>query len=248
MLKIVGVIPARYASTRLPGKPLLNIGDKSMIQLVYKQVKKCNSLFDVIVATDNELIFNNVIGFGGKAVMTSPNHQSGTDRCYEAIANLNYEADYVINIQGDEPYIQPEQIDLLVELLNGQTEIATLVKKIDDIETLFNENTPKVVLNKNLESVYFSRQTIPFLRGVDKANWLKYNVFYKHIGIYAYRMDILKALSKLEQTALEKAESLEQLRWLENGYKIKVAITPYDSIGIDTQADLDYANQLINLI
>ncbi len=248
MLKIIGIIPARYASSRLPGKPLVNIGGKSMIQLVYEQVKKCNSITEVVVATDNELIYKNVIDFGGKVVMTSPNHQSGTDRCQEAVENLNCDADYIINIQGDEPFIQPNQINLLTNLLDGQTEIATLVKKIEDFETLFNENTPKVVLNNSHESIYFSRQTIPFLRGIDKAKWLEFNTFYKHIGIYGYRKDVLKALSNLEQTTLEKAESLEQLRWLENGYKIKVAITPYDSIGIDTPDDLVAANQLVNSI
>jgi 3-deoxy-manno-octulosonate cytidylyltransferase (CMP-KDO synthetase) len=241
MPKILGIIPARFASTRLPAKPLLKIGVYSMIELVYNQAIKSKHLADVLVATDNLEILEEVEKFGGKVVMTDAIHPSGTDRCYEVLKKSGIEYDYVINIQGDEPFIQPEQIDILAKLLDNNTEIATLIKKIDEQEILFNENTPKVVFNKNHEAIYFSRQTIPFLRGVDQANWLNNSNYYKHIGIYAYRTDILEEITKLPISSLESMEKLEQLRWLENGYKIKVAITPYDSIGIDTLEDLEKA-------
>jgi 3-deoxy-manno-octulosonate cytidylyltransferase (CMP-KDO synthetase) len=240
--RILGIIPARFASSRLPGKPLLKIGGKTMIELVYQQAKKCQQLLDVIVATDDSRIFDHVNKFGGISIMTNTIHTSGTDRCYEALEISGKNYDYVINIQGDEPFIQPEQIDILANLLDGETEIATLVKKIEDNLTLFNENTPKVILNKNEEAIYFSRQTIPFLRDSEKDNWLANNTFFKHIGIYAYRTDILKTITSLTPTTLELAESLEQLRWIENGYKIKVAVSPYDTIGIDTPEDLAMAN------
>ena len=245
MPKILGIIPARYASTRLPGKPLLKIGNQTMIQRVYNQVAKCEHINNIVVATDDELIFNHVAHFGGQVIMTDENHQSGTDRCFEALQKCSENYDYVINIQGDEPFILPEQIDILTNLLEGSTEIATLVKKIDDEKTLFNENSPKVIFNKNYEAIYFSRQTIPFLRGENKANWLNYSNYYKHLGIYAYRTDVLSKITKLPQSALEMAEKLEQLRWLENGYKIKVAVSPYDSIGIDTFDDLEMARKSI---
>jgi 3-deoxy-manno-octulosonate cytidylyltransferase (CMP-KDO synthetase) len=245
MSSIAGIIPARYASSRFPGKPLVEIEGISMIQRVYIQAQKCSKLNTVFVATDDNRIYDHVTNFGGNVIMTSENHTTGTDRCYEAYLNLNTPFDYILNIQGDEPFIQPEQINFLADLLDGTTEIATLVKKIEDDETLFNENTPKVILNKFSEAIYFSRQTIPFLRGVEKHNWLASNTFYKHIGIYGYRTDILEKITKLKPSALETAESLEQLRWIENSYKIKVAITPYDSIGIDTPADLEKANARI---
>jgi 3-deoxy-manno-octulosonate cytidylyltransferase (CMP-KDO synthetase) len=246
-MSILGVIPSRFASSRFPGKSLVNIGHISMIQRVYMQAKKCEALTDIIVATDDTRIFDHVKSFGGNVLMTDPTHASGTDRCFEVMHLTEKPYDYVMNIQGDEPFIQPNQISFLVDLLNGETEIATLVKEIEDFETLFNENTPKVVLNKNNEAIYFSRQTIPFLRGIEKTNWLKNSTFYKHIGIYAYRADVLMRISKLPQSPLEITESLEQLRWLEYGYKIKVAITPYDSMGIDTPADLQKAKEyLIN--
>lgn len=245
MTKILGIIPARYASTRLPGKPLLKIGGQTMIQRVYNQVKKCNQITETVVATDDELIYDHVKNFGGQVIMTSENHQSGTDRCFEAYQNLNSKYDYVINIQGDEPFIQPEQIDILTKILTGVTEIATLVKKIVDEKTLFNENSPKVIFNKNYEAIYFSRQTLPFIRGEEKHNWLSNSAFYKHLGIYGYRTDVLAAITKLPQSTLEIAEKLEQLRWLENGYKIKVAVSPYDSMGIDTFEDLQLARKNI---
>jgi 3-deoxy-manno-octulosonate cytidylyltransferase (CMP-KDO synthetase) len=238
-VQILGIIPARYASTRFPAKALVDIGGKSMIQRVYEQSSKATQLSQVIVATDDERIFDHVHNFGGKAVMTSSDHQSGTDRCYEALTKTEGKYDYVINIQGDEPFISPEPINNLAEALDGTIELATLVKIIDSQEILFNVNVPKAVLNKRQEVLYFSRQTIPYLRGVETDQWLNSSTFYKHIGIYAYRVDVLAEITKLEVSSLEKAEALEQLRWLENGYSIKAVITSDDSHGVDTPDDLD---------
>lgn len=238
-MKILGIIPARYASTRFPAKALADIRGKSMVQRVYEQAGKAGSLSKVLVATDHEEIFSHVEQFGGKVIMTSPDHQSGTDRCFEAYQKLKTGFDFVINIQGDEPFIKPEQIDLLASCLNdNDVELATLVKKITDTETLFNPNTPKVIFNKQNEAIYFSRETIPHLRGIHKEEWLLQHTFFKHIGIYAYRTDILEKITSLHPSSLEKAECLEQLRWIENGFKIKVAVTEYESQGIDTPEDL----------
>lgn len=238
-MQILGIIPARYASTRFPAKALVDIGGKSMIQRVYEQSSKATHLSQIIVATDDERILDHVHQFGGKAVMTSENHQSGTDRCFEALQKTDGNYDYVINIQGDEPFISPEPINSLAKVLDGTIELATLVKIIDSQDILCNVNVPKAVLNKRQEVLYFSRQTIPYLRGVEPENWLNLHTFYKHIGIYAYRVDVLEAITKLEVSSLEKAESLEQLRWLENGYSIKAVITSDDSHGVDTPDDLD---------
>ena len=238
-MQILGIIPARYASTRFPAKALVDIGGKSMIQRVYEQSSKATQLSQVIVATDDERIYDHVHNFGGKAVMTSTDHQSGTDRCYEALTKTDEQYDYVINIQGDEPFISPEPINNLAEVLNGEIELATLVKVIDNEEILFNGNVPKAVLNKRGEVLYFSRQTIPYLRGIETDKWLENHTYYKHIGIYAYRVDVLAEITKLGVSSLEKAEALEQLRWLENGYAIKAVITSDDSHGVDTPDDLD---------
>lgn len=238
---ILGIIPARYASTRFPAKPLVDIAGKSMIQRVYEQVKKSTLVSEVVVATDNQKIFDHVIGFGGKVSMTKESHVSGTDRCYEALTLQKEKFEYVINIQGDEPFIQPEQIDLLAVLLDGQTEIATLVKKIEDAEQLFNPNVVKAVISSKGEALYFSRSTIPHVRNVPDNEWLSKHHFFKHIGMYAYRADILKQLTTLPVSPLEKAESLEQLRWLENGFSIKTAETKTETIGIDTPEDLEKA-------
>jgi len=240
-MKFIGIIPARYASTRFPGKPLADMGGKPMIQRVYEQVIK--TVDNVYVATDDNRIEEVVKNFGGNVIMTSEQHRSGTDRCYEAYCKIGEGYDAVINIQGDEPFIQPEQIELLKSCFSdNETQIATLVKPFDkdgDFEkTLFNPNTPKVVINHRHEAMYFSRSIIPYIRDVGYMEWLKNQTFYKHIGLYAYRADILKEITSLPQTTLEKAESLEQLRWLENGYKIKVAITHLETIGIDTPEDL----------
>lgn len=238
-MKVLGIIPARYASTRFPGKPLVKIGGKTMIQLVYEQAKKCNALSEVFVATDNQGIFLHVQQFGGRAVMTSDQHQSGTDRCAE-VAKKYPEYDVIINIQGDEPFIEPEQIAKVAACFNDpDTQLATLVKKIITTEELYNFSSPKVIINKNWEAIYFSRSAIPHVRGEEPQRWLYHSTYYKHIGIYGYRADILQQVTKLPISALEKAESLEQLRWIENGYRIKVAETDIETIAVDTPEDLE---------
>ena len=240
-LRFVCIIPARYNSTRFPGKPLADIGGKTMIQRVYEQATKV--LSDVYVATDDMRIFEVILAFGGNAIMTSDKHNSGTDRCYEAFSKLEEWFDVVINIQGDEPFIQPEQIsELLTCFDEPDTQIATLAKKVtenDDFETLLNPNNPKLVVNSNNEAMYFSRSVIPFKRGSETGNWISQHSYLKHVGIYAYRADILSELTILEQSPLEITESLEQLRWLENGYRIKVGYTGVETFGIDTPEDLE---------
>jgi 3-deoxy-manno-octulosonate cytidylyltransferase (CMP-KDO synthetase) len=216
------------------------IGGKSMIQRVYEQSSKAKLLSKVIVATDDQRIFDHVQGFGGIAVMTQNTHQSGTDRCAEVLKNEKEEWDVVVNIQGDEPFIFPEQIDTAAQCFNDATvQIATLVKEIKDLETLLNPNIPKVVFNSDKKALYFSRAAIPFNRGAGKHSWLLAHTYYKHIGLYAYRTDTLKAIAGLPVSVLEQAEALEQLRWIENGYSINVAITKYESLAIDTPADLE---------
>ncbi|MDR0768738.1 MAG: 3-deoxy-manno-octulosonate cytidylyltransferase [Dysgonamonadaceae bacterium] len=241
LTKFLGLIPARYASTRFPGKPLADIAGKPMIQRVYEQV--AGSLDAVVVATDDERIFQAVQNFGGKAVMTSPNHRSGTDRCYEALTKTAGNFNVVINIQGDEPFIKPSQIELLKTCFEcDETQIATLVKPFPEdvgFDVLFNPNTPKVLLNTKQEAIYFSRSVIPYIRGKHHSRWLKSFTFYKHIGIYAYKSGVLGEITALPQSPLELAESLEQLRWIENGYTIKAAITNEETFGIDTPEDLE---------
>lgn len=238
-MEILGIIPARFKSSRFPGKPLIDIAGKSMIQRVYEQCLKSSCLNKVIVATDDQRIANHVIDFGGAVQMTSEQHQSGTDRCAE-IAEYFPQFDIFVNIQGDEPMIDPAQIDLLVSCFKKQdTLIATLVKPINTLEELFNENTPKVILNTNNEAIYFSRTPIPYLRGKEKESWLCSNTFFKHIGIYAFRNQTLKQITKLPVSTLELAEALEQLRWIQNDYKIQTAISNTESQAIDTPEDLD---------
>lgn len=238
-LKFIGIIPARYASTRFPGKPLVQIAGKTMLQRVYEQASKCQSLSKVVVATDDERIVEEVKKFGGLYCLTSHVHQSGTDRCAEVVAHYpDYQV--AINIQGDEPFIDPAQIDLLASCFTGgqDTELATLIKPIVSTDELFNVNSPKVVINTQQEAIYFSRHPIPFIRNAEEKDWIKSHSFYKHIGIYGYRVEVLNAITKLAPSALEKAESLEQLRWIENGYKIKTQITNLETIAIDTPEDL----------
>ncbi len=238
-MKILGIIPSRYGSTRFPGKPLIEIDGKSMVQRVYEQAQKCEVLNEVVVATDDQRIFDHVLAFGGKAMMTSDEHQSGTDRCNEVVQKINKDYNIVINIQGDEPYINPEQIAQLCScFLDDKTEIATLIKKIDNDHDLFDENKVKVVTNKNHFALYFSRNSIPFLKGENKEKWRSQYTFYKHIGIYGYRTKVLSEITQLSVSKLEKAEGLEQLRWLENGYSIKTAITNLEAISIDSPEDL----------
>ena len=214
-----------------------------MIQRVYEQAKQSSALNEVIVATDHQEIYEHVKKFGGEVCMTKADHVSGTDRCYEALVFQRKKYDYVINIQGDEPFIQPAQIDLLAGKLDGMTEIATLVKSLRDEEQLFNPNVVKVVCNKMMEALYFSRSTIPHMRNLPEKDWLLKHKFFKHIGMYAYRSDVLDRLHRLSVSSLEKAESLEQLRWLENGFKIVVAETDTETMGIDTPEDLEKAIQ-----
>lgn len=238
-MKITGIIPARFASTRFPGKPLTDIGGKSMIQRVYEQAKKAISLTNVVIATDDTRIENHVKNFGGNVVMTSETHQSGTDRCFEAITKFDTSAEVVINIQGDEPFIQPEQIDLLASCFTERNvQIATLVKKITSYEELVNPNIPKVVLKGNGDAIYFSRQNIPHIRGKEIDEWLTVQTFYKHIGIYGYTTATLAEITKLPPSVLELSEGLEQLRWIENGYSIRTKTTDYETVAVDVPDDL----------
>lgn len=233
--KFIGIIPARYASTRFPGKPLVLIDGVSMLQRVYMQALKTKSLTRVIVATDDERIAEHVKSFGGEVMMTSPNHQSGTDRCAEVISKLDLPYDIAINIQGDEPYIQPEQIDLLCNCFERtETDIATLIKQTSDTDEINNTNVVKAVVSNTQRALYFSRAAIPYNR-----NKKEDIVYHKHIGIYAYRVSVLKQLALLPEGLLEQAESLEQLRWLENGFHIQTALTNFETIAIDTPEDLD---------
>ncbi len=238
-MKILGIIPARYASSRFPAKMLVDIKGKPMIQHVYERASKAQCLDKLVVATDNELIAKVVQDFGGEAIITQENHPSGTDRCFEALQLTNEKFDYVVNIQGDEPFIIPEQIALLASKLDGITEIATLIIKALDNEKLFNIGEVKVVLDKDQNGIYFSRQVIPFLRNIAQENWLTQHDFYRHVGMYAYRADTLEKITKLQPSLLEKAESLEQLRWIESGFKIKTALTEHDSYCVDTPEDLE---------
>lgn len=243
----LGIIPARFASSRFPGKPLADIKGKPMIQRVYEQASL--ALEHVVVATDDQGIFDAVENFGGKVVMTSEKHQSGTDRCFEAFNTFCKESgecfDVVVNIQGDEPFIQPTQIELIKGCFaDAKTDIATLIKPIEDNAVVFDPNKPKVVVKKNMDAMFFSRSPIPFIRENDESSWAAQHNFFQHIGMYAYRTTALNEITKLAQSDLEKAESLEQLRWLENGYVIKTAITEHETFGIDTPDDLEKALSL----
>lgn len=244
MTKFICIIPARYASTRFPGKPLAILGGKTVIQRVYEQVNKV--IHDVYVATDDQRIFDQVEEFGGNVVMTSPNHRSGTDRIEEALQHIGGQWDVVLNVQGDEPFIQPSQIETLCSCFDEQqTEIATLGKPFATIEAVENPNSPKIVVDNKGFALYFSRSIIPFIRGVEKNDWLSHYPFLKHLGIYAYRTEVLKQITQLPQSSLELAESLEQLRWLQNGYRIKVGTTDIETVGIDTPEDLAKAEKFI---
>ena len=248
-MRYIAIIPARYASTRFPAKPLALLGGKPVIQRVYEQVKKV--LTDVVVATDDERIYKTVEGFGGRAIMTREDHKSGTDRCYEAYQKVGKEYDVVINVQGDEPFIQPEQIRTLMTCFEDEaTQIATLVKpfaQADGLDALRNPNSPKVVVSDDGRAIYFSRSVIPYLRGVGEEEWLSRHTYYKHIGLYAYRAETLGEITRLPQSTLEKVESLEQLRWIDNGYVIKVGETNVETIGIDTPADLERAEEFLKM-
>lgn len=246
-LKAIAIIPARYASTRFPGKPLVSIFGKPMVQHVYE---RCLKVFDlVVVATDDQRIENEVKAFGGNVVMTHSEHPSGTDRCAEAAAILavDFDFDVVVNVQGDEPFIEPSQLETIKACFdNVNTQIATLVAPITDSELLFDHNKVKVVLGEGGNALYFSRQAIPFQRDIPDAEWLKNHQYYLHLGLYAYRADVLCQIAQLQPSKLERCEKLEQLRWLENGYKITVALTEHVAVGIDTPHDLEQLTQKIN--
>ena len=237
-MKVVGIIPARYASTRFPGKPLALIKGKPMIQRVYEQALK-SKLDAVVVATDDTRIADTLMDFGGHFVMTSPNHRSGTDRCLEALDLVEERYDAVVNIQGDEPFIDPEQINQVVHLiLREDTPLASLAKRIEAEEELFSPNTVKVVMDRQGDALYFSRNPIPFMRNWDRKEWLANGAFYKHIGIYAYKADVLRQIAAMSPTGLETAESLEQLRWLENGLRIRMGVTEVENVSIDRPEDI----------
>ena len=244
-MKFISIIPARYASTRFPGKPLALLCGKSVIQRVYEKVS--GIIEETWVATDDERIFNAVKDFGGKAVMTRNDHKSGTDRIEEAIEKIGSDFDVVINVQGDEPFIQASQIKTVCDCFDDpSTEIATLGKPFgNDMDAVSNPNSPKIVVDKRGYAMYFSRSIIPFVRGKDEKEWPFSYPFLKHIGLYAYRRNVLKEVTQLPQGELEKAESLEQLRWLENGYRIKVGLTDVETVGIDTPEDLARAEAFL---
>ena len=245
-MKFIGIIPARYASSRFPGKPLADLCGMTMIERVYRQASK--ELDEVWVATDDDRIAATVKGFGGKAVMTSPDHRSGTDRCHEAYLNVGSDAEVIINIQGDEPFIDPRQIAALKHCFDdASTELATLVRPFDPArgyDELSDPNTPKVVIDDDMNALYFSRSVIPYVRSQTPEDRFRGVQFYTHVGMYAYRAATLARITSLPQGKLELAESLEQLRWLEDGFKIKVGVTDCPTIGIDTPADLQRAVEL----
>ncbi len=245
-MKFIGLIPARYASTRFPGKPLALLGGKPVIQRVYEQVTSV--LDDACVATDDERIYNCVKNFGGKVVMTRTDHKSGTDRIEEAIEKIGGDYDVIVNIQGDEPFIQRSQIETVCSCFDDEeTQIATLGKPFTSMDAVANPNSPKIVVDNNNFAMYFSRSIIPFVRGKEQTEWLDHYPFLKHLGIYAYRRDVLRKITQLPQSSLEIAESLEQLRWLQNGFKIKVGLTDIETVGIDTPEDLERAERELAL-
>ena len=243
-MKFMAIIPARYASTRYPGKPLAILGGKTVIQRVYEQVKSV--LDDVYVATDDDRIYNTVTDFGGKAVMTRADHKSGTDRIEEAAEKIGLDADVIINVQGDEPFIQPSQIETLMQLFDApETQIGTLGKPFESIDAVENPNSPKIVTDNRGFALYCSRSVIPYIRGKERDSWFGEYPFLKHLGVYAYRREVLAEVTKLPMSSLEKAESLEQLRWLQNGYRIRVGLTDIETVGIDTPEDLTRAEEFL---
>lgn len=243
-MKFIGIIPARFASTRFPGKPLAMLGGRTVIQRVYEQATAI--LEEAYVATDDERIYQTVEQFGGRAVMTRPDHKSGTDRIEEAAEKIGTQADVIINIQGDEPFIQQSQIETLMHLFDDPTtQIGTLGKRFETIEAAQNPNSPKIVTDKRGFALYFSRSIIPYIRGKEQGEWLQHFPFLKHLGLYAYRREVLREVTLLPQSPLEIAESLEQLRWLENGYRICVGLTDVETVGIDTPEDLQRAEAFL---
>lgn len=244
-MKFIGIIPARYASTRFPGKPLAVLGGKTVIQRVYEQV--ATVLGEAYVATDDERIYQAVEAFGGRAVMTRSDHKSGTDRIEEAAEKIATTADVIINVQGDEPFIQKSQLETVKSLFDDpQVQIGTLGKPFESMEAVENPNSPKIVCDVRGYAMYFSRSVIPYVRGKEQTTWLEHFPYLKHIGLYAYRREVLAEITKLPQSPLELAESLEQLRWLQNGYRIKVGLTDVETVGIDTPEDLQRAEAFLS--
>ena len=245
-MKFIGIIPARYASTRFPGKPLALLGGKPVIQHVYEKVAAV--LEAAYVATDDERIYDVVKSFGGQVVMTRTDHKSGTDRIEEAIEKIGGEWDVVVNVQGDEPFVAKSQLDTICHCFDDPTtQIATLGKPFESMEAVQNPNSPKIVVDNMGFAMYFSRSVIPYVRGKEMSSWLTHYPFLKHLGIYAYRKDVLRQVTQLPQSSLEIAESLEQLRWLQNGFKIKVGTTDVETVGIDTPQDLERAEEFLKV-
>ena len=243
-MKYIAIIPARYASTRFLGKPLAVLGGKTVIQRVYEQVSSV--LNEVYVATDDQRILACVEAFGGKAVMTRSDHKSGTDRIQEAVEKIGTDADVIINVQGDEPFIQPSQVETLMHLFDdASTQIGTLGKPFESLDGVMNPNSPKIVTDVRGFALYFSRSVIPYIRGVEPGNWFGQYPFLKHLGVYAYRREVLAEVTQLPQSSLERAESLEQLRWHQNGYRIRVGLTDVETVGIDTPEDLERAEAFL---
>lgn len=247
-MSILGIIPARYASTRFPGKPLAMIKGKSMLQRVFEQAKKSKALSEIIIATEDQRIVDHANTFGAKALITSAHHASGTDRCFEAYQIYNKYFNYVLNIQGDEPFLDPNQIDEICQICDNRIEIGTQMTLCTSQDFLVNRGEVKIVLNNNNEALYFSREPIPHLRNVNVNDWCSHFKYYRHVGTYVYRTDVLEKISKLSISSLETAESLEQLRWLQNGFKIKCVETNYDSHAVDTPDDIEKVIQLMNII
>ena len=245
-MKFIAIIPARYASKRFPGKPLALLGGQPVIQHVYEQA--ISVLPEAYVATDDERIYQCVESFGGHAVMTRADHKSGTDRIQEAVEHIGTDADVIINIQGDEPFVQASQLKTLMQLFDDpSTQIGTLGKRFETMDAVLNPNSPKIVCDQRGFALYFSRSVIPYIRGKETAEWIDNYPYLKHLGLYAYRREVLREVTQLPQSPLEKAESLEQLRWLENGYRIRVGLTDVETVGIDTPEDLERAEAFLAL-
>lgn len=246
-MSILGIIPARYASTRFPGKPLAMIKGKSMLERVYIQAKKASLLDEVLIATDDERIADHASSFNAPVVITREDHPSGTDRCFEAYTRTGKKFDYVLNIQGDEPFLDPDQINSLAKVCDSSVEIATQMIRCNNHEILFDKGEVKIILNHKQEALYFSRNVIPFIKGKPENEWHLHFNYYRHVGMYAYRTDILEKITRLKPSPLELAESLEQLRWLENGFTIKCTETTFDSHCVDTPEDIEKVMKLMGI-
>ena len=241
-MKVLGIIPARFNSSRFPGKPLATIGGKPMIIHVLERASLCKEISRLIVATDNPIIMDTVIKHGYEAMLTAESHPSGTDRCAEILSKIEDEPDICINIQGDEPFLDPDQLSALISCFkNSDCQISTLKHRINNQEELFSPDAVKVITDKNGKALYFSRSPLPYLRDQNEESWLSKQDYYRHIGLYGFKAEILKKVSKIEESSLEKAEKLEQLRWMENGFSVFVATSDKPNIAVDTPHDLKKA-------